>query len=419
MTSIQHNVPVTGSGPVNSGDAPQVKGEQKQPEMVSIFSKYDTDKSIDKSLSYQKDSATKQYIDNGQTQTDFTSGLDKNVISKITVNAKDLWNTAVGSFSQLYSSPDVAKADESSAQSKVDSETKQILDNQIKLANDYITQAFEKAISEAKAEAEKEAKETEEPNKNEPSKQSDAPQTLDDLKANGTKFKTRTRMVNGQKQEYIMYKDANGETQRALVKDDGTLDKLYTMNVIDGSGKKSFVSESMLREKFGDNANFEQLSTQISFDNNGEMKIHGKGIASYVDKADANGFNGLNDFMNSHPGSSVKERFVDGQRQLIVTYKDENGEKHNVIVDKNGTPTELYKAEGTGGVFKGINEAAYYTSGGAAKGAAHKLGVNADAFSKLGIEVSVSFKGGKHFEYKQGGKSLTIDQVKSLLKNLE
>ena len=264
MTSIQHNVPVTGSGPVNSGDAPQVKGEQKQPEMVSIFSKYDTDKSIDKSLSYQKDSATKQYIDNGQTQTDFTSGLDKNVISKITVNAKDLWNTAVGSFSQLYSSPDVAKADESSAQSKVDSETKQILDNQIKLANDYITQAFEKAISEAKAEAEKEAKETEEPNKNEPSKQSDAPQTLDDLKANGTKFKTRTRMVNGQKQEYIMYKDANGETQRALVKDDGTLDKLYTMNVIDGSGKKSFVSESMLREKFGDNANFEQLSTQIS-----------------------------------------------------------------------------------------------------------------------------------------------------------
>ena len=390
MNSIQHNVPATGSGPVNSGDAQQVKVEQKQPEMVSIFSKYDTDKSIDKSLSYQKDSATKQYIDNGQTQTDFTSGLDKNVISKITVNAKDLWNTAVGSFSQLYSSPDVAKADESSAQSKVDSETKQILDNQIKLANDYITQAFEKAISEAKAEAEKEAK-----------------------------FKTRTRMVNGQKQEYIMYKDANGETQRALVKDDGTLDKLYTMNVIDGSGKKSFVSESMLREKFGDNANFEQLSTQISFDNNGEMKIHGKGIASYVDKADANGFNGLNDFMNSHPGSSVKERFVDGQRQLIVTYKDENGEKHNVIVDKNGTPTELYKAEGTGGVFKGINEAAYYTSGGAAKGAAHKLGVNADAFSKLGIEVSVSFKGGKHFEYKQGGRSLTIDQVKSLLKNLE
>lgn len=243
--------------PIQTGNYSKEKEPEEykeKPQMVSIFSQYDT--SHDKNLSYQQDSDTKQFIDAGQTKQDFTSGLEKNILSKIKVDVKSLWNSAVGNFSQSYESNDVEKSNESSAQSKINSDTKAILSEQIQSANQILIDAYTKAIEEAKAELAKESEKTETTDNN-TQKPNDAgnntPKTIDDLKNAGIKFKTRSREINGQKQEYIMYKDSSGETQRAVVNEDGSLDPLHQTNEWKGQfSKKKFVTESILKEKFGD-----------------------------------------------------------------------------------------------------------------------------------------------------------------------
>lgn len=75
------------------------------------------------------------------------------------------------------------------------------------------------------------------------------PTTISELRGNGTRYSIKTREVNGYEQEYVIYKDNNGETHRAVLTADGKLDEIEQES--SEFGQKTFISKNFLNKSTG------------------------------------------------------------------------------------------------------------------------------------------------------------------------
>lgn len=139
--SIQHN---------NKNEAV----EKKEPQKVSIFSKYDdTQNNV---VAYKEDASAKSYIDSGK-KINVASNIADNVKTLLNgkININTMWNNVVGAFSNGYVTQrvDADKAD--SAKAKIDASMESSMQNQISNANQMIQQAYNDALKEVQAEIKK------------------------------------------------------------------------------------------------------------------------------------------------------------------------------------------------------------------------------------------------------------------------
>lgn len=349
--------------------------EKKEPQKVSIFSKYDdTQNNV---VAYKEDASAKSYIDSGK-KINVASNIADNVKTLLNgkININTMWNNVVGAFSNGYVTQrvDADKAD--SAKAKIDASMESSMQNQISNANQMIQQAYNDALKEVQAEIKK-AGNDEENQTNKTVDDKSNTQTLEDLQNSGTKYKTKTRRVNGKEQEYIIYKDSNGEKHRALVKEDGTLDELVEHGSTKGTlMQKEFISKSYVQNSLGldklpngvfletydkehpENSTFsvliggeyktfdvQQTKTYIALHRNQSEFVTSSSEQKYENPST------ISELQANGTKYDIKTRTVNGQDQEYIIYKDSQGTTHRAKLTREGKLDELVEHGSTKGTL--------------------------------------------------------------------